>query len=180
MKKLRQLLIFGLCLLTTVTLLSACTSHPKSAASSRVTITFWHGMTGPRKTALNKMIRDFNQSQSKYKVIGHSQGNSTALQQKITAAAKSKTLPTIAQTAYTNTPDYVKGGFVTSFDPYINKTELSDIYPAFLQSSKYRASIKENTTQCPFLSQYAFYSITKICSSKKASAYLKLGWVSKN
>lgn len=138
MKKLRQLLIFGLCLLTTVTLLSACTSHPKSAASSRVTITFWHGMTGPRKTALNKMIRDFNQSQSKYKVIGHSQGNSTALQQKITAAAKSKTLPTIAQTAYTNTPDYVKGGFVTSFDSYINKTELSDIYPAFLQSSKYQ------------------------------------------
>lgn len=94
-------------------------------------------MTGVHKTALDKMIHEFNQSQTKYKVVGSSQGDFTSLQQKITAAAKSKTLPTIAQTTYTNVPDYVKGGFITPFDPYISKSDLSDIFPAFLQSSKY-------------------------------------------
>ncbi|MFD0898710.1 ABC transporter substrate-binding protein [Loigolactobacillus binensis] len=137
MKRLRQLLLLGLCLLTTATLLSACVNHQKSSANPRVTVTFWHGMTGANKTTLNKLIHDFNQSQTKYKVVGRSQGNFSNLQQKITAAAKSKTLPTIAQTTYTNVPDYVAGGFVTSFDPYLSQSTLSDIYPAFLQANKY-------------------------------------------
>ncbi|WP_367371123.1 ABC transporter substrate-binding protein [Pediococcus parvulus] len=139
MKNLRRTFLSVIFALTLVLTLSACTTKEAStSASHRVTITFWHGMTGVHKTALNKLISKFNHSQTKYKVVGSSQGDFTSLQQKITAAAKSKTLPTISQATYTEVPGFVQGGFVTSFDSYIKKSDLSDLYPAFVQSSKYQ------------------------------------------
>jgi multiple sugar transport system substrate-binding protein len=119
--------------------LTACGNSGSSTKSSGpVKITFWHGMNGPYAKALNSIIKDYNKSQSKYKVVGTAQGDYTALQQKIMAGAKSHKLPTISQTTYTTVPDYVKNGFVEPFDNYIKKSDLSDIYPAFLSSSKYQ------------------------------------------
>lgn len=138
MKRLRHLLLLSFFALAIITTFSACASKQANTSTNRVKITFWHGMTGDRKTALNKIIRNFNESQSKYQVVGSSQGDFASVQQKITAAAKSKTLPTIAQTAYTNVPEYVRGGFITPFNSYISKSDLSDIYPVFLQSSTYQ------------------------------------------
>ncbi|MDT8950007.1 ABC transporter substrate-binding protein [Lacticaseibacillus paracasei] len=136
-----------------VAVLTACGSNSSSKSSSstksdsgkRVTITFWHGMNGPYQKALDQIINDFNKSQKQYKVVGTAQGNYTALQQKIMAAAKSRNLPTIAQTTYTTVPDYVKNGFISPLDQYMLKgddkmssSDLKDIYPAFLSSSKYQ------------------------------------------
>ncbi|MFD1392204.1 ABC transporter substrate-binding protein [Lacticaseibacillus jixianensis] len=129
--------------------LAACGNSNSSSKSStsdkKVTITFWHGMNGPYKTALDGIIADFNKSQSKYVVKGTAQGNYTALQQKIMAGAKSKSLPTMAQTTYTTVPDYVSNGFITPLDPYmlkgsdkLSQSSLKDIYPAFISSSKYQ------------------------------------------
>lgn len=137
MNRLRRILTISVCLILAVVTLSAC-GHQTTSSSSRVKITFWHGMVGAHKTALNKIIRDFNQSQTKYKVVGVSQGDFNNVQKKITVAAKAHTLPTIAQTTYTNVPDYVKGGFLASFDPYIKKSDLSDLYPAFRQTIRYQ------------------------------------------
>ncbi|WP_125580910.1 ABC transporter substrate-binding protein [Lacticaseibacillus suibinensis] len=127
--------------------LAACgnsSSDKSSDSGKKVTITFWHGMNGPYQKALNGIISDFNKSQDKYVVKGTAQGNYTALQQKIMAAAKSKKLPTIAQTTYTTVPDYVSNGFITPLDPYmlkgsdkLSQSSLDDIYPAFITSSKY-------------------------------------------
>ncbi len=142
--------------------LAACGNSNSSSNSGtsdkKVTITFWHGMNGPYKTALDGIIKDFNNSQNKYVVKGTAQGNYTALQQKIMAGAKSKSLPTIAQTTYTTVPDYVSNGFITPLDPYmlkgsdkLSQSSLNDIYPAFISSSKYQASI----TPCRFPSRLA-------------------------
>lgn len=140
MKHLRSHLFIAFAIILTATTLTACGQKSSSAttASQPVTITFWHGMTGAHKTALNTIIRNFNRSQDQYHVVGEGQGNFANLQQKITAAAKSKTLPTIAQTAYTNVPDYVKGGFITSFDPYVSKSDLRHVYPIFLKATTYQ------------------------------------------
>ncbi|WP_179394755.1 ABC transporter substrate-binding protein [Lacticaseibacillus absianus] len=128
--------------------LAGCSSNSadkKSGSDSKVTITFWHGMNGPYAKALNTIIKDFNDSEDKYVVKGTAQGDYTALQQKIMAGAKSKSLPTIAQTTYTTVPDYVKNGFITPLDPYmidgsdkLSASDLKDIYPAFISSSKYQ------------------------------------------
>lgn len=84
------------------------------------------------------MIKDFNHSQSTYKVVGSSQGDFANVQQKITAAAKSHTLPTMAQTTYTNVPNYVRGGFVTPIDPYLAKQTVGKIAPNFKAATQYQ------------------------------------------
>ncbi|ERL66238.1 ABC transporter substrate-binding protein [Schleiferilactobacillus shenzhenensis] len=124
---------------------SGSSSKGSSAApAKKVTITFWHGMNGPYQKAINNIIDDFNKSQNKYVVKGTAQGNYTALQQKIMAAAKSRSLPTISQTTYTTVPDYSKSNLIEPLDNYMLKgsdkldsASLKDIYPAFLKSSKY-------------------------------------------
>ncbi|WP_225366800.1 ABC transporter substrate-binding protein [Lactiplantibacillus pentosus] len=105
--------------------------------NQRVTITFWHGMTGQNKTVLNQLIRDFNHSQSRYKVVGSAQGTFTNLQQKIMTAAKSGNLPTMSQTTYTNVPNYVKGNLITPLNTYISQKDLKTINPVFLKSGQY-------------------------------------------
>ncbi|ARY90487.1 MULTISPECIES: ABC transporter substrate-binding protein [Lacticaseibacillus] len=130
-------------------LLTACgkqSSAAKSSSSSApVKITYWHRMTGSYDKALNKLITKFNQSQKKYKVVATSQGSYNALQQKIMAAGKSKTLPTMAQSPYTNIGDYVKNQLLLPFDSEmlngsdkLSSSQLKDIYPSFLAAGKYK------------------------------------------
>ncbi|MDR0898806.1 MAG: ABC transporter substrate-binding protein [Lactobacillaceae bacterium] len=129
--------------LSTVTLAQG-TNTLVNAASKPTEISFWHGQTGVYQEELDKQIKEFNDSQSKYKVVGTSQGNYTTLQQKITAAAKSKTLPVLAQAVYTQVPDYVNNGIVKDLDAQLNgkdglsKKQQANIYPGFLDSSKYK------------------------------------------
>ena len=129
-------------------LLTACgkqSSAAKSSSSSTpVKITYWHRMTGSYDKALNKLITKFNQSQKKYKVVATSQGSYNALQQKIMAAGKSKTLPTMAQSPYTNIGDYVKNQLLLPFDSEmlngsnkLSSSQRKDIYPSFLAAGKY-------------------------------------------
>ncbi|MFD1466377.1 extracellular solute-binding protein [Lapidilactobacillus mulanensis] len=140
-------------LLTVVSLglaltLAACgnsSSASKAKSDEPVKISFWNGMNGPYQKALKKIINDFNSSQSKYKVVSTAQGDYTALQQKIMAAAKSDSLPVIAQTTYTTVPDYSKNNLIEPLDNYMLKgsnklssADLKDIYPSFLSSSKYQ------------------------------------------
>lgn len=128
-------------------LLTACGkqgSAAKSSSSAPVKITYWHRMTGTYDKSLNKLITKFNNSQKKYKVVATSQGSYNALQQKIMAAGKSKTLPTMAQSPYTNIGDYVKNQLLLPFDSEmlngsnkLSNRQLKDIYPSFLAAGKY-------------------------------------------
>lgn len=149
-KSWQRALLFAVASLGLVFTLAGCgQSAAKDSSSSKsaapVKITFWHGMTGPYQKAVNEIISDFNKSQSKYKVVGTSQGNYTQLQQKIMAAAKSNSLPTISQTTYTTVPDYTENHLLEPLDNYMIKgsnalsdSDLKDIYPSFLSSSKYQ------------------------------------------
>lgn len=126
-------------------LLAGCGAKNQQSTTAPIKITYWHRMTGSYNQALNHLITKFNRSQSRYKVVGVSQGSYDALQQKIVAAAKSKTLPVMAQTPYTNIGDYVKDGLIVPFDTYMTKgtTKLSaaqraDIYPSFLKTGYYQ------------------------------------------
>lgn len=138
MKYLRQLLLWGLGALLVVTLSACGRSQAATSTTKPVTITFWHGMTDQHKATLNHLITQFNRSQTRYRVVGSSQGDFASLQHKIMAGAKAHTLPTIAQTAYTNVPTYVQGGFITPLDPYLKPGALKDVYPAFLKATTYR------------------------------------------
>ncbi|MDR3190274.1 MAG: ABC transporter substrate-binding protein [Lactobacillaceae bacterium] len=132
-------------ILTVPTVITA-TGVVADAAAKPIKITLWDAMTGPYADALQERIDAFNSSQSKYKVTATSQGDYTTLGQKITAAAKSKTLPVMSQTTYTQIPDYAKQGIVANLDSQVkgknglSKKALANIYPGFLQQAKYQGS----------------------------------------
>lgn len=117
-----------------------------SAASKPTEITFWYGQAGVYEQALQSEIEAFNSSQSKYKVVATGHGDYTTLQQKITAAAKSKTLPTMSQAVYTQIADYANEGVIQNLDSLIkgkdgySKKELNNFYSGFLKSAKYDGS----------------------------------------
>jgi len=140
MKPIRSLFGLAVSLLVLTPLLSSCgrSKAPTTATAKPVTITFWHGMSYQHKTDLDHLIRQFNHSQKAYKVVGRPQGNFADLQQKITAAAKAHTRPTMAQTSYTNVPAYVRGNFITPLDAELGAATLDTIVPAFRQSSRYQ------------------------------------------
>ncbi len=145
-KHLRWLFLVALPL---VFLLASCGNSSKSASDSSsskgpVTVQVWTAMTGKPATNFQQIVNDYNKSQSKYKVVATSQGNYTQLNQKIMAAAKSNTLPALAQLSYVNTPDLVKNQLLQPLNSYINgknglsKSQLDDIYPAFRESMQYK------------------------------------------
>jgi multiple sugar transport system substrate-binding protein len=116
------------------------TSIDVSAASKRTTITFWHAMNGQNQSVLNDLIDKFNKSQKKYTVKATAQGDYSTLQQKFMAAAKSKKLPVMAQSAYSSVPVYVKNGLISPMDSYVNasgKKAISKMYKAFTSTTKY-------------------------------------------
>ena len=122
--------------------LGACGQHHdiSSAPKKRVTVTFWESFTGVYQQSMNKMVDEFNHSQDKYQVVCTSQSGYTGLNQKIMAAAKAHSLPTIAQATYPTVPDYAKNGWLVPLNDRLNqdKALVNDLYPAFLKNTKYQ------------------------------------------
>lgn len=116
---------------------SSSTSGSKDEKTTKkVQIVFWHRMTGTWQTALNKVIDDFNKSQDKYEVKGITQGSIDQLKQKVMAASRSKTLPTITQLPYTSIPDYITQGLLEPVS--FTSEQRADMYPAILASTQYK------------------------------------------
>lgn len=115
---------------------SSASGSKDEKTTKKVKIVFWHRMTGTWQTALNKVINDFNKSQDKYEVKGITQGSIDQLKQKVMAASRSKTLPTITQLPYTSIPDYITQGLLEPVS--FTSEQQSDMYPAILASTQYK------------------------------------------
>lgn len=128
--------------------LSACqrqVSGQIKPAIKPVKITYWHRLTGSWAKAQQKLIKKFNHSQKRYRVVAKSYRRYQKLDQKLKKAAHRGQLPTIAQTPYTNLGDYVDQGLVLPWDSlmYTGKSALShkelvDINPSFLATGRYQ------------------------------------------
>lgn len=146
MKHKRSRWIFLLAL-PLVLLLASCGNKQAASDSSSngpIKIQVWTAMTGKPADQFQQIVDDYNKSQKKYKVVATSQGNYNQLNQKIMAAAKSNTLPALAQLSYVNTPDLVKNQLLQPLDSFINgknglsEAELNNIYPSFRTSMQYK------------------------------------------
>lgn len=115
---------------------SSASGSKDEKTTKKVQIVFWHRMTGTWQTALNKVIDDFNKSQDKYEVKGITQGSIDQLKQKVMAASRSKTLPTITQLPYTSIPDYITQGLLEPVS--FTSEQQADMYPAILASTQYK------------------------------------------
>ncbi|MBE3550800.1 MAG: Glycerol-3-phosphate ABC transporter, periplasmic glycerol-3-phosphate-binding protein [Brockia lithotrophica] len=128
------------------------TSAPPEKASSGIAtklsgpveITFWHAMTGKHEEALRTIAENFTKEHPDIRIKLEAQGNYGDLQQKLTAAAKSHTLPVMAQVIETWVTDFRQNGLVADLTPYIenpeigwNKQELDDIVEVFRKANQW-------------------------------------------
>lgn len=107
-----------------------------------VEITFWHAMTGHHEETLQKIADDFMKQHTNIKVTLVSQGGYGDLQQKLTAAAKSKTLPTMSQAYEEWINDDIQNNLVVDLTPYIenatvgwSQDDLNDIVEVFRKAN---------------------------------------------
>ncbi|MBE3595503.1 MAG: ABC transporter substrate-binding protein [Hydrogenibacillus sp.] len=122
---------------------SAASDFP-TALSGPVEITFWHAMTGDHEKTLNEIADRFMKEHADIRIKLVGQGNYGDLQDKLLAAAKSKTLPVLSQVIETWVTDYIQNGLVADLNPYIEhpeigwtKDELNDIADVFREANQW-------------------------------------------
>jgi len=90
-----------LVVLVSTSMLSGCgsktTATTTSAKAEHVNITFWHGMGGNLGVSLNKLVKDFNASQSNITVTAQFQGDYDAALNKLKSSQLSNSGPDVMQ-----------------------------------------------------------------------------------
>ncbi|RKQ88776.1 ABC transporter substrate-binding protein [Brockia lithotrophica] len=120
------------------------TSSIATKLTGPVEVTFWHAMTGKHEEALRTIAENFMKEHPDVRIKLEAQGNYGDLQQKLVAAAKSHTLPVMAQVIETWVTDFRQNGLVADLTPYIenseigwSKQELDDIVEVFRKANQW-------------------------------------------
>ena len=96
MKKIVNILI-GSLVIATLLGISVQAYMSRKIADNRQVITFWHSMGGVNKSALEDIIKDYNKSQNKYKVVPNYQGEYAENLAKYQSVAGTDSAPSIVQ-----------------------------------------------------------------------------------
>lgn len=120
--------------LASLLLLSACSSSG-GEAGKKVELSFWYGWTGPEAEALEKLIKEFNDTHPDIAVKGLSQSD----YQKQLTAITGGTPPDIASQFGQNVAAWGVKGAMIPLDDYIKKdnVDLADFVPSALSISQY-------------------------------------------
>lgn len=92
--------------------LAACMALPASVFAKPVTIQWWHAMRSARGEVAQKMIDDFNASQSEYQVVGSFKGNYDETMNAGVAAFRARKQPHILQVFEVGTQTMMLSGAV--------------------------------------------------------------------
>jgi sn-glycerol 3-phosphate transport system substrate-binding protein len=95
-----------------ILIIAVCFMFPASVFAEPVTINWWHAMRSARGKVVEKMIGDFNASQSEYKVVGTNKGNYDETMNAGVAAFRAKKQPHILQVFEVGTQTMMLSGAV--------------------------------------------------------------------
>jgi len=100
----KRLVSMILAVMVSVSMLSGCgngtkksDSTTKNVKAEHVNITFWHGMGGNLGVSLNKLVKDFNNSQTNITVTAQFQGDYDAALNKLKSSQLSNSGPDVMQ-----------------------------------------------------------------------------------
>src|SRR6202171_2578748 len=117
---------------------------PAKDVKPAATITWWHAMTGVNGDALNKIVDNFNKSQSNIKVVTVFQGTYDDLLSKLNTALASNAAPALAQ-VYDIGQAYMRAsGEITPMQAFIDrdKFDTADFEPAVINYYKYQDKLQ--------------------------------------
>ena len=106
------------------------------AFAEPLTATFWYSYGGRNREVTEKMIKQFNESQSKYQIKGSFQGDYFQAIAKVRAAIVTKAPPTIFHSVGEVLPNLYESGILENLEPYAkgdNPTDLKDFIPGLSQ-----------------------------------------------
>ena len=121
-----------------------CASCAKPS-DSRTVVSFWHTQSGPKAEALRKIVDDFNNSQDRYRVVEQYVGTYDTIFRKMVVNIRAGNPPALAVAYESMVAKYHEAGAVVDLDEYLthpdcglSKESLADIYPAFIESNRFR------------------------------------------
>ncbi|MCG7336493.1 ABC transporter substrate-binding protein [Sporosarcina sp. ACRSM] len=137
MKNLLKPSLFWLLLLT-VAILTACTnsdsntnndadnpapsdSEDTGTEEGKVTIDFWHAMSGTGQESLDAIVAGFNESQDKYEVKAEFQGSYEESLTKLRSVGGTKDAPAITQVFEVGTKYMIDSGYIEPMQSFIDK-----------------------------------------------------------
>lgn len=132
---------FFLALLTAplIMLLSGCGNSEAATVSDdgRIVVEFWHAMGRNHGKTLNELASEFNESQSKYRILPVYQGRYDSLSQKLIASLYANRNPAMAQTYPSWTKRFYGYGYMEPVQTFIDQDpefqeQLDDFFPVML------------------------------------------------
>ncbi len=124
---------------------------PASVFAEPTTIDFWHAMRGPRGDLVEKMIGDFNASQSEYKVVGTNKGNYDEVMNAGVAAFRAKKQPHILQVFEVGTQTMMLSGAIYPVFKLMKDTGYNIDWSRYLQAVlSYYMNADGNLVSMPF------------------------------
>lgn len=87
----------------------------------KVTIEFWHAMSGSAQEAIDKLVGNFNSSQDKYEVKAEFQGSYEESLTKLRSVGGTKDAPAITQVFEVGTKYMVDSGYIEPVQSFIDK-----------------------------------------------------------
>jgi ABC-type sugar transport system, periplasmic component len=135
-------------LLIVISLLGACFYGPKDDVSKKendvVEIEFWYGLSGHLGEIMKEFINEYNQQQSKIRVIGVEQGNYEDTAQALRAAIVRQKPPAVVLLEDQRMQFFANVGALSPLDPLINNDSnfhKEDFVDSFLQQGQFKGNI---------------------------------------
>ncbi len=132
-------------------IIAACFALPASVFAEPVTINWWHAMRGPRGDVVEKMIGDFNASQTVYKVVGTNKGNYDETMNAGVAAFRAKKQPHLLQVFEVGTQTMMLSGAIYPVYKLMTDTGYDVDWSRYLQAVlSYYMNADGNLMSMPF------------------------------
>ena len=144
-------------------IIAVCFVFPVSVFAEPTTINWWHAMRGPRGDLVDKMIGDFNASQSEYKVVGTNKGNYDETMNAGVAAFRAKKQPHILQVFEVGTQTMMLSGAIYPVFELMKDAGIEVDWSRYLQAVlSYYMNADGNLMSMPFNSStpVMYYNVT--------------------
>ena len=94
-------------------------------------IEFWHSMSHNAKPVVEDMVAEYNRTHEDVQVKSVFQGSYDTMEGKLLEAAKTGSLPTVAQEQFEFMGNYIDEGLLKPIDPLVSDRDRRDILPEF-------------------------------------------------
>jgi len=111
----------------------------------RTIVSFWHTQRSENQKALNKIIADFNDSQSRYRVVPQYVGGYDQIYRKMVVNIRAGKPPALVVAYESMVAKYHQARAVVDLDQYLNHPQyglseesLADIFPQFIKANRFK------------------------------------------